>query len=186
MYYYGSNLEKRGDKMDKKKRIAIVVLCLILIIAVAISVWAIFFRKGEDVLPPDYPPQETEKNQIPIPDDQGGTIQTPDGGGAVNVTYSQKIDIDLSDKSASLYYANPSRSTQNVAIAIVIGEEVILRSELITPGNMVKSLPLVDGIEKKLVAGGYNATLVVYCYDPETGERAMVDATSSVTLTVTE
>ena len=172
--------------MDKKKRIIVVVLCLIITIAIAVSLWALFFREDDDILPPDYPPQETEKNQTPIPDDQGGTIQTPEGGGAVNITYSEKINIDLSDKKATLYYANPSRSNQNVAIAIVIGEKVILRSELITPGNMVNSLPLAEGAEKKLVAGGYNATLVVYCYDTETGEKAMIDTTGSVFLTVSE
>ena len=168
------------------KKIIFFVLCFILVIAIIISLWAIFFRENEEVLPPDYPPQATDQNQTPIPDDQGGTIETPEGGGAVNVTYSESIEIDLSEKSASLYYANPSRSNQNVAIAVVIGEDVILRSQLITPGNMINSLTLVEGAEKKLTVGGYNAALIIYCYDPETGEKAMVDTTGAVVLTVTE
>lgn len=172
--------------MDKKTLIIAIVLSVILLIAILISVWAIFFRRGKDVLPPDYPPQNTDQNQTPIPDDQGGEIQTPAGGGAVNITYSEQVKIDLSDKKASLYYANPSRSNQNVAIAVVIGEEIILKSELITPGNMVTSLPLAEGAEKKLAVGGYNAELVVYCYHPETGEKAMVDTKGAVVLTVTE
>ena len=179
--------------MNKKKTAATVVaassvitvlLAIVLVIAICVTVWAIFFRK--DVLPPDYPPQNTDQNQQPLPDDPGGQIQTPAGGGAVNITYSEKVTIDLSDKQASLYYANPSRSTQNGAIAIVIGDEVILRSELITPGNMVTTLPLASGADKKLAVGVYDAELVVYCYDTVTGEKAMVDTRGAVELTVVQ
>ena len=174
-------------KIDKKTLIIIIALCVALLIAIGVTLWALLGGKDDDgVLLPDYPPQDTDENQTPIPDDQGGAIQTPAGGGAVNITYVEKIDIDLSDKKASLYYANPSRSNQNVAIAIMIGDEVIIKSELITPGNMVKTLPLVEGVEKKLSVGGYNAELVVYCYNPQTGEKAMVDTRGAVVLTVTE
>ena len=174
--------------MNKKKKTLIIAIALsvVLAIAIGVTVWAIFFREGDDVLPPDYPPQDTDDNQTPIPDDEGGEIQTPAGGGAVNITYAENVTVDLSDKKASLYYANPSRSNQNVAIAIVIGEDVIVKSELITPGNMVTSLPLVQDAEKKLAAGGYNAEMIVYCYHPETGEKAMVDTKGAVIVTVVE
>ena len=172
--------------MTNKPKIIIIALSVVLAVAIFVSIWAIFFREEEDVLPPDYPPQDTDDNQTPIPDDIGGSIETPEGGGAVNITYAENITVDLSDKTASLYYANPSRSNQNVAIAIVIGEEVIIRSELITPGNMVTALPLVDGAEEKLSAGGYNAEIIIYCYHPETGEKAMIDTKGEVVVTVTE
>ena len=51
---------------------------------------------------------------------------------------------------------------------------------------MVTSLPLVDGAEKKLAVGGYNAEIIIYCYHPETGEKAMVDTKGSVVVTVVE
>ena len=173
--------------MNKKTTLIIIIaLLLLLVIAVGVAVWAIFFREGDEILPPDYPPQNTEQNQETIPDDPGGEIETPEGGGGVNITYSEAVTIDLSDKKASLYYANPSRSNQNVAIAILIGEKVILKSELITPGNMVTQLSLLDGADKLLTAGGYNAELVVYCYHPETGEKAMVDTRGSLMVTVVE
>jgi hypothetical protein len=172
--------------MNRKTLLIIIALSVVLVIAICVSVWAIFFREGDDVLPPDYPPQDTDDNQVPIPDDDGGEIETPEGGGAVNITYAENVTVDLSDKKASLYYANPSRSNQNVAVAIVIGEDVIIKSELITPGNMVTSLPLVDGAEKKLAVGGYNAEIIIYCYHPETGEKAMVDTKGSVIVTVVE
>lgn len=172
--------------MTKTTLILIIALAVVLVSSISVSVWAIFFRQGDDVLPPDYPPQDTEDNQTPIPDDTGGAIQTPAGGGAVNITYADNITIDLSDKKASLYYANPSRSNQNVVIAIVIKDEVIIKSGLITPGNMVTSLSLVDGAENKLAVGGYNAEIIIYCYHPETGEKAMLDTKGEVVVTVTE
>ena len=92
----------------------------------------------------------------------------------------------MSDEKATLYYANPSKSNQNVAIAVVIGEDIIIKSELITPGNMVTSLPLAVGAKEKLTVGGYNAEIIVYCYHPETGEKAMVNTKGAVVLTVLE
>lgn len=174
--------------MNKSKKIIIVAAILIVItmVSIGVAIWALLFRETPNVLPPDYPPQETEKEQTPIPDDQGGKIETPSGGGAVNITYGENVTVDLSSGKATLYYANPSRSNQNVAIAIIVGEEVILRSELITPGNMITELPLLDGAYDKLSIGGYNAELVIYCYHPETGEKAMIDTRGSVILTVTE
>ena len=172
--------------MTKKTLIIIIALAVALVSAIGVSVWSIFFREGDDVLPPDYPPQETEDNQTPIPDDSGGQIQTPEGGGAANITYAENVTVDLSDEKATLYYANPSKSNQNVAIAVVIGEDIIIKSELITPGNMVTSLPLAVGAKEKLTVGGYNAEIIVYCYHPETGEKAMVNTKGAVVLTVLE
>ena len=173
--------------MTNKALIIIIVLAVALVSSIGVSIWAVFFREADDnALAPDYPPQETESNQVSIPEDSGGVIETPAGGGAVNITYAESIIVDLSDKKASLYYANPLRSNQNVAIAVVVGEDVIIKSGLINPGNMVTSLPLADGVENKLTIGSYNAEIVVYCYHPETGEKAMIDTRGAVTVTVTE
>lgn len=170
---------------QKKLTAAIVLLSVLLALVLLVTVWALFFRKPT-VLPPDYPPRDTDSHMKPIPDDGGGTIETPEGGGAVNITYAAEVTISLSDKTAHLYYANPSRSNQNVAIAVTVGETVILRSGLITPGNMVTELPLLEGVEQKLVPGGYEAELIVYCYHPESGEKAMIDTRGALTLTVVD
>ena len=182
--------------MDKSK-IAIIILSVVLVISLSVTAFLLISDNGKDKdnsnstttetpLPPDYPPKETESNQEPITEDSGGSIQTPEGGGAVNITYAETVNVDLSDKIASLYYANPSRSNQNVAIAVVIGDTVIVKSELITPGNMVTELALNDGAENKLSVGSYDAEIVVYCYHPETGEKAMIDARANIILNVVE
>ena len=173
-------------KSTRKKKIILVLLVLVLLALIAVTVWAIFFREPEPILPPDYPPQNVDPGQKPIPDDEGGKIESPTGGGAVNITYSTAFNADLSDGNVKFYYANPARSNQNVAIAVVIGEEVICRSELVTPGNMITVLPLLEDAKERLTVGGYEAELIIYCYHPQTGEKAMVDTRAPITLNVAE
>lgn len=51
-------------------------------------------------------------------------------------------------------------------------DEVLAQSDLLTPGNELKTLNLLSGAEKKLTAGGYEGKLVAYYYDRETGEKS--------------
>ena len=163
----------------------ILLISLAVVLIAAVTITLVVLLTGEDqILPPDYPPQNSDPNQIPIPDDEGGKLESPTGGGAVNVTYSQTVTVTRSDRKATLYYANPSRSNQNVAIAIVIGDVVVVRSALITPGNMITELTLEDNVANTLSVGGYDAELIVYCYHPETGEKAMVDTKAMITVQV--
>lgn len=168
---------------SKKRMILLISLAVVLVAAITVTAVVLITRE-DGILPPDYPPQSSDPNQIPIPDDEGGKLESPTGGGAVNITYSQDITVSLSGKRATFYYANPSRSNQNVAIAVLVGDTVVARSALITPGNMVTELALEDGVEKKLSVGGYDAELIVYCYHPETGEKAMVDTKAVITVNV--
>jgi hypothetical protein len=171
--------------LSKKRMILLISLAVVLVAAIAVTTVVLIISKDE-ILPPDYPPQSSDPNQIPIPDDEGGKLESPTGGGAVNITYSRDVTVSLSRKNATFYYANPSKSNQNVAIAIVVGDVVISKSALITPGNMVTALSLEEGVEKKLGIGGYDAELIVYCYHPETGEKAMVDTKAEITVNVVE
>ena len=168
------------------KKIIIAVLGLVWVASIAVSVWALFFRDKAEILPPDYPPRETEAYQEPIPDDTGSSMDASSGGGTVSLSYSDTIRIDLSEGQASLLYANPSRSNQNVAIAVLIRDTVILRSGVINPGNRVRRLDLEEDAGELLQVGRYDARLVVYFYHPETGEKAMLDAAVEITVEVTE
>ena len=92
--------------MSKRILISIIALSVAFVISVSVSIWAIFFRDRDEVLPPDYSPQDTDDNQIPIPDDPGGEIQTPEGGSAVNITYAENVTIAFSsDKSIVTFSA---------------------------------------------------------------------------------
>lgn len=178
--------KKDEKKENKKKRLLILLLLLIAIAAVGLSIWAIWFRDNTPVLAPDYAPQQIEENAEPIGDDDDEKLSQPEGGGAVGLTYAKKVDISLSDKSATLLFANPTKSNQDMVLQLAIDDVVIIQSGRLEPGNRVLTLSLLDGAEKQLAAGGYDGKFVVLYYDRTSGEKAMINTEIPVTVTVTE
>ena len=170
----------------KKNKTTLLILLLLLITlgAVCVTVWALFFRDTGPVLAPDYAPQQMEQNAEPIPDDTGDKMENPEGGGAVSLTYSHQVTIDLSDKAASLYFANPGKSNQDMVIQIAIQDTIILQSGTLKPGNQVKMLNLLEGAEEMLQPGGYEGKFIVLYYDPISGEKSMVNTEIPITINV--
>mgnify|MGYP004733435265 FL=1 len=175
-----------NKKENKKNRLLIFLLLLITIAAVGLSVWAIWFRDSAPVLAPDYAPRQIEENAEPIGDDGDEKLSQPEGGGAVGLTYAKEVGISLSDKSAALLFANPTKSNQDMVLQLVIDDVVILQSGRLEPGNRVSTLSLLDGAEKRLTAGGYDGKFVVLYYDRTSGEKAMINTEIPVTVMVTE
>lgn len=171
--------------MNKNKWL-VPVLCIGIVLCLLVTIWALFFRDTGKPITPDYPPQGTEQNQKPLEGDEGDKIDSPEGGGAINVTYGTAVTVDLSENKVTLLYANPQASNQNVAILIMIDDLVIAKSEQITPGYGVDTLPLEEYAKERLTVGGYDGELVIRAYDPETGEKAMVDTKGEITITVVE
>lgn len=175
---------KHGDA-DKYRQILIIVLLLLLLITIGITVWAHFFRDTTPVLAPDYAPQQPEANAEPIAgDDDGEKLQQQQGGGAVSLTYSKDIKIDLSEKTAKLMFANPYKSNQDMMIQIVIQDTVVVQSGLLTPGHQVTRLNLLD--TAKLSSGTYEGKYVILYYQKDTGEKAMLNTEIPLTITVEE
>ena len=161
-------------------------LCIGIVICLAVTVWALFFRDTGKPISPDYPPQGTEANQKPLEGDESEKMESPQGGGSINVTYNVNATVDLSEGTVSLLYANPQASNQDVAILIMIDDLVVAKSDLISPGNGVDTLTLDEYAKDKLSVGGYDAELVIRAYDPVSGEKAMVDTKGQLSLTVVE
>lgn len=174
------------EQKHSKKNLLIPVLLIITVVAICVTVWALFFRDSGPVLAPDYAPKEEEQNAETIPDDNSEKMDQPDGGGSVSLTYAREVTIDLSEKTASLYFANPGKSNQDIVLQIVVQDEVLVQSGTLKPGNQVVSLDLLDGAEKMLSAGGYEGKFVVLYYHPETAEKAVVNTEIPVTITVNE
>lgn len=171
---------------NKKKRLLILLLLLITIVAVGISAWALWFRDRAPVLAPDYAPQQIEENAEPIGDDGDEKLSQPEGGGAVGLTYSKKVSISLSDKRAALFFANPTKSNQDMVLQLEIDDVIILQSGKLEPGYRISGLSLLDGAEKRLAIGGYDGYFTVLYYDRTSGEKAMIDTKIPVTVSVTE
>lgn len=172
--------------MEKKTKSLILILLCITLVAVGVTVWALFFRDGggQQVLTPDYAPQNKEENAETIPDDTGDKMENPEGGGAVSLTYSNEVTIDLSDKAAAIYFANPGKSNQDMVIQIAIQDTIILQSGTLSPGNQVKILNLLEGAEDMLQPGGYEGKFIVLYYDLTSGEKSMVNTEIPITINV--
>lgn len=173
--------EEKEKKAEKRRRRIIELLIILILLLLLLRSCGSYER-----ISPDYPPQGTEEQQEPIDNDNSTKMESEEGGGAINVTYSMDATADLSNEIVSLYYANPNASNQNVSILLMIDDLVVAKSDLITPGHQVNQLSLTSQAKNKLMEGGYDATLVVRSYDPENGEKAMINTEGKINLTVVE
>lgn len=178
------------NQKANKSTIIIAILAVITVAALCVTMWALFLREpsaGDDdkvILNPDYAPQKQEQNAETIPDDTGDKMENPEGGGAVSLTYSNEVTIDLSDKAAAIYFANPGKSNQDMVIQIAIQDTIILQSGTLSPGNQVKILNLLEGAEDMLQPGGYEGKFIVLYYDLTSGEKSMVNTEIPITINV--
>lgn len=172
----------KQESGNKKK--LILILSIGIVICIAITIWALFFR--EPASTPDYAPEKIEPNAQVIDTDDSSKLEAPSGGGAISLQYEDQVTIDLSDKKAYFNYSNPSKSTQNIVLEIEIQGQTIARSALIEPGYQITELPLLEGADALLSEGIYNenAAFKILSYDPDSGERAMVDTKAEITVTV--
>ena len=174
------------EKSLLERKFLIPVLLAITAVAVCVTVWALFFRDKGPVLTPDYAPKEEEQYAESIPDDSAEKMDLPQGGGSVSLTYAREVTIDLTDRMASLYFANPGKSNQDIVLQVVVQDTVIVQSGTLKPGNQVSMLELLEGAEKLLSAGGYDGKFVVHYYHPETAEKAVLNTEIPITITVNE
>ena len=174
----------RDESRKSKTSLLVLLLLIITVIAICVTVWALFFRDTGPVLAPDYAPQEEEQNAETIPGDTGEKLDNPEGGGSVSLTYSREVSINLNDETATLLFANPGKSNQDMVLQIVVQDTVIVQSGTLKPGNQVTTLELIDGIAAKLPAGTYEGDFVVLYYHPETGEKAIVNTEIPIMITV--
>lgn len=180
-------MQDADKKNGNRNKILILLLLVITVIAVGVTVWALFFRDTDaPELAPDYAPRQAEENAEPIGDEGDEKLEAEEGGGAVSLSYSNEVSISLSEGTAALFFANPTRSTQDIVLQIVIQDEVIVQSGLLKPGNQVKKLTLTDDAAEKLSEGGYDGKFAVLYYNPDTGEKAVVNTEIPVTVTVNE
>ena len=172
------------QKKEKRSKILILILVLITLAAVGVAIWALFIRDTAP-LTPDYAPQETEQNAQPMEGDSA-KLDQPEGGGAVSMTYSKDVTISLTGKTASLLFGNPGKSNQDMVLQLIIQDTVIIQSGTLEPGNQVTTLELLEGAEQKLKQGSYEGKFNILFYDPDTGEKAVVNTEIPVTVTVTQ
>lgn len=176
----GDNGSKpKKEKVHWKKKLLILLLLLITCTSLGVTYWAVFVRNnnpeqdGPKILEPDVAPGEKEKNAESMGDEGDKKLDQPKGGGAVSITYSKDVTIDLSDKTVSLLFGNPTRSNQSMVLQIVIQDNVIVQSDTLSPGYQVKKLDLKTDIGLK--PGTYKGKFNVLYFDSDTGKKAVVN-----------
>lgn len=175
----------RKNNWDRQQ-ILIVFLLFVTVLALCTTVWALFFRQPQRVLMPDYAPVAKEVNATHIPGDPDAGNRAEKGSGSVSLTYSDQVTVYPDRNLAQLLFANPGKSNQDMVLQLVIQDAVIIQSGRLTPGNQVTELALAEGAAEMLLPGGYEGSFLISFYDPDSGEKAIVNTRIPVTVTVAE
>lgn len=176
---------ERKNRWDCQKILIVFLLC-VTILALCTTLWALCFRQPRQVLMPDYAPVAPEANASPIPGDADAGNRAESGSGSVSLTYSDRVSIDLDRERAELMFANPGKSDQDMVLQLIIQDAVILQSGRLTPGNQMTELELAEGAAQMLLPGGYEGEFLIFFYDPDSGEKAIVNTRIPVSVTVGE
>lgn len=167
--------------MDRRSKGYLMVAAAIALVAAGVAVWALFFRDPSPAPAPDIAPP-VEDNALPTGEDDGSKLPQAQGGGAVNITYSDQAAVCLETRTVSLRFANPARSNQSMVVRLVLGELVAAESGTLPPGSALESLPLLADVT--LPAGEYAGVFHVLFYDSQNGGRAGVSTKLPVSVTV--
>ncbi len=181
-------MSQETKESNQKKNYLLIILILFLITIIALGVTIVMLLLGgkkQSLLPPDYAPVETEENMDSVDGDETKLPQS-EGGGAVGLTFSYEVNIDLSNGQATFYVKNPMKSNQDMVVQLVIKDVLVFQTGRLTPGHELSKMDLSDDVLNRLAAGGYEGALRFYYYDPDTGEKAMVNTNIPVNVTVVE
>ena len=174
-----------------KTKIIIAVLLVVTFVALAVTIWALFFRNTGPALAPDYAPQKEEEYAEPVTGDSEEKMEVSKGGGAVSMVYQKEVHISLSDNKANLMFQNPSKSVNDIVLQLVIisedgTETVIAQSGTLSPGYKIEQLDLIKDAAK-LSVGDYTGRYNVLYYDPDSGEKAVLNGNiEGIKITVTD
>ena len=170
--------QPQTQQKESKKKWMLLLLLLLLITLASVIMTVATLLKPSTVMEPEYAPQSVDGN--------AEKLATQEGGGAVSLTYSTQVTVDLSDGQASLLFQNPARSTQDVVLQLVVGEDdqetLVAQSQLIPVGYSLDRMELEEPV--LLTQGGYHGEFRVLCYDPGSGEKAVVNTVIPVDITV--
>ena len=170
-----------------KRGIRILIAALIMITLVCAGITVYLLNRDDQTAAPTYAPQQIDDNAREL-DNSGDEekLEAQEGGGSVSLTYSASVTVDLAQEKVSVFVENPERSTQDLIIQVLLKEseneeKVIAQSELIPSGYGIDE---VDLQEDGLAKGEYDGVIRISYYNPDDGEKAMVNTDIPVTVTV--
>ena len=179
--------------MKMKKTISfkgwVILIMAILVVILSITSIILLQRSAQkQVLIPEKAPESIEQQATqgaPL-DNDAEQLETPKGGGAVSIAFAKEVSVNLERKEVGLFFQNPSKSTQDIVLQIIVDsdeqEVVIAQSEKIPVGYEIDSLQLLDNV--KMSQGLYQGKLGLSFYDPKDGKLAIVNTAIPVEITV--
>ena len=170
---------------SKGKIIIVILLLLLAISAVGVTIFTLTQNNAEPASAPEYTPQQLDSKADKMEETDESKLEAEAGGGAVGLTYSTAVSIDISDGTAASLFQNPQRSTQDMVLQLVVGEgdeETVLgESDLIPVGYSLSTMNVTEA--SRLSPGGYEGKFRVLYYNTETGEKAVVNTEIPVEIT---
>lgn len=166
-----------------KSRVAFLLLFVALLAGIAVGgyiLWSMLTGNDVPVISPDHPLPDVDSNIEEIEgDNDTPNSNISEGGGSVSMIYSLKAEIDLTDSNIDILFKNPSKSNHDVALELYVakdGERVLIaQSGRIPAGNMLRDMDLMPDAAI-LSEGVYEGVYKVIYYNPQTGERALVES----------
>lgn len=174
-----------------KSRIPFFILLLCLVSAISLTAAITLSGGGGPViLNPDHPLPDVDQNVTPIEDDNSQKADVADGGGSVSMIYTLEAALDLSTGEIGIYFKNPNASSHDVVLelyAVSGGEEYLLAASGRVAAGYALSVLTLSEDAPQLSEGIYTGLYRLRCYDPDSGEMALVaPEITGVTITATK
>lgn len=156
---------------------------LLLILALLLKTWMI--GPSQPVINPDHPLPDQDQHAVqidpnaPLEDEHEDAppADNEDGGGSVSMIYTLEADVSLSSGAITMYFKNPSNSTHDVVLEAYIKsdgvEYLVGKSGRLPAGYELTTMTLIPDYAV-LSEGMYDGLYKVQCYNPQTGELALV------------
>lgn len=167
--------------MDRRSKTYLLLATVVALLAICVAVWALFFRAPETPADPEISPVADE-HLTPTDDGDDEKMPQAEGGGAVNITYSNEVTISLADAAATVQITNPTRSNQSMLIQLMIQDVKVGQSGTIPPGNQLAVIPLNENIT--IEPGSYDGKFQLLFFDVKTNQQANLTTSIPVTIRI--
>ena len=161
-----------------ENRMPFLFLLIGMIAALIAILLLIYFLLINPILHPQSNPLPPEDPNTLIPDqDDTEKVESENGGGSLSMIYTLEAKMSLSTGDIGIYFINPNASNHDVVVELVVisgeNEYLIAKSGRIPAGKGITKLTF-ESKEITLQEGKYSAVYRLACYDPKTGDRALV------------
>lgn len=123
---------------------------------------------------------QQEEKQHKVKADREVNVSKEDGvENVISFTFDHDIDVDLEKGTCNINFENPSSSNNDSVVELQIksGDSYITigKSGSVKPGYGITDINLNDTGYENLNGGDYDGRVVLYSYNVDTGERALMN-----------